>query len=168
MLTTPNVVLLVARQGDPSVIASVATGQGARCIQLSVLSVGRNVRYPSSLARAGPSIVANVIARTGWRLSGSWVMTQRIGAGCEASPKSQGNTPSPLLLPFSARPISSCTAKQPVNLLHKLHCGRDAYSARSSRRSRVYLAQNAVYHNPGNARHEFKAHVFEVTPFQNL
>jgi hypothetical protein len=69
--TSPSAVQLAVQQEDPSatalvvMVAMVLTDLVAKCILRYVLSVVKNVKYPSSRERVGQFIAVTVTGRSG-------------------------------------------------------------------------------------------------------
>jgi len=72
MLMSPSAAQPVVKQERLSVAVLAVTGQLtliAKCTKQYALSVVRNVKYPSSLERAGQCIAANVTKRSEWAVN---------------------------------------------------------------------------------------------------
>jgi len=66
--TSPSAVQVAVKQEDPSataLVAMVLTDLVAKCILRYVLSVVKNVKYPSSRERVGQFIAVTVTGRSG-------------------------------------------------------------------------------------------------------
>jgi len=83
---SPSAALLAVKQGEPSAAALVVIEKGAKCILQCVLSVVRNVKYPSNLEKADQSIVVSATTKLNWAAGDSLVVAGFKGAGTKPSP----------------------------------------------------------------------------------
>jgi len=82
---SPSAALLAVKQRELSAAALVME-RGAKCILQYVLSVVRNVKYPSNLEKADQSIVVSATTKLNWAAGDSLVVAGFKGAGAKPSP----------------------------------------------------------------------------------
>jgi len=89
MLMSPGAVPVAVEQGGPSAAALVGSVDmivAAKCIPQYVLSVVRNVKYRSSLERAGRYIVVGATVRLDWAVGHNSIAAGFKEAGAKPSP----------------------------------------------------------------------------------
>jgi hypothetical protein len=89
MLMSPSAALAAVGQGEPSAAALVGSVHiilAAKCILQYVLSVVTNVKYRSSLERAGRYIVVGATIRIDWAVGDNSIAAGFKGTGAQPSP----------------------------------------------------------------------------------
>jgi hypothetical protein len=92
MPMSPSAALPAGKQGEPSAAALVVSVHiilAAKCILQYALSVVRNVRYRSSLERAGRYIVVSATTRLNWAVGDNLIALD--SKGLEPNPAPEGS-----------------------------------------------------------------------------